>query len=300
MSADDSNISAGAQRGHGQRERLEGWQISHVAGVDAGEVLRHVREHLARSEAGTADAIKSGPRGSIARGSLRTRQGEVEVATKWFRWRGLRRALGERASGSRARRAMRGAERIAALGLRTPEILAVAERRERGIVRDGVLIARFLSEARSLQEELRHLEGNEPAALNLARLLGRELATLHAAGVHHPDLKLSNIMVCPGPALAWIDLDALVPPKTLSFRRRVRALGQLEAYTRFLAPWVGKSARGVFLDAYLARDPAVAPRRAALARGAAAWATEKVRAWQRLDGTRPPEFAPPAEDPRPM
>lgn len=283
-----------------ERERLEGWEISHAPDVEAREVLRHVQEHQTRSASAAPDALKSGPRGSVARARLRTRAGEVEVAIKLFRRRGLRRALTHRLTGSRARRALLGAERIAALGLRTPEVLAIAERRERGLDREGVLVVRFLSDARPLQEELRHLAGREQAALTLARLLGTELGTLHAAGVHHPDLKVSNIMVRPGPTLAWIDLDALVPPKRLSFRRRVRALGQLEAYTRFLAPWVAKSARGAFLDAYLARDPGAAPRRAALERGAAAWAEQKLRAWQQLDGTRPPDFAPPAEDPEPM
>jgi hypothetical protein len=279
---------------------LDGWSITHRPDLDAADVLRHVLEHRDRARAGTTNDLKTGSTTSTARGSLATAAGSLDVATKWFRWRGLRRALGNVFYGSRVARALGGAHRLQALGLHTPETLAVAERSGLGLVREGVLITEFLSEARSLPEELCHLVDARQEALDLASALGHGLGTFHAAGVSHPDLKISNIMVCPGgPHLSWIDLDALIPPRSLTWSRRVRALGQLEAYTRYLAPWILARARVTFLRAYLSHDSNLVSKRRSLVDEARAWATAKCSAWEARQVTLPPDRLPPASDPSP-
>ena len=113
--------------------------------------------------------------------------------------------------------------------------------------------------------------------------MGDVVGTLHAAGVDHPDLKPSNLLVGADGALAVLDLDALVPPRRLTWRRRVRALGQLEAYARDLHPWLSRSDRMRALRAYLARNPSLEPERRQLAREAIAWAVQRLADWSRRD-----------------
>jgi tRNA A-37 threonylcarbamoyl transferase component Bud32 len=261
----------------------DGWDLALPSGVEA-------RDLLALVEAGGGE-LKSSAASSV----VRARLGADEVVVKRFRWRGLRRALGEKLYGSRVARSLEGAARVRALGLSTPAVVAVAERRSLGLVREGVLVTRFLGEARSLPEELRRLDGAPRRARRIASSLGRAIGALHAAGVHHPDLKASNLLVLPDLSIAFVDLDCLVPPRPLSWERRVRALGQLEAYARYLAPWVCGSTRAAFLAAYArTTDLRGAPEKVAeLAGGADAWATAKVRTWEGRIGTLPPDKLPP-------
>jgi hypothetical protein len=280
---------------------LDGWVITHRPDLPAAAVLRHVREHRERALAGTSEVLKTGSTTATAKGTLETPDASIPVATKWYRWRGLRRALGNVFYGSRVSRALGGVHRVRSLGLASPETLAVAERSAMGLVREGVLITEFLSGARSLQEELCHLAGAPAETRVLAEALGRELGSLHAAGVSHSDLKISNIMVCPGgPRLSWIDLDGLIPPRRLTWPRRVRALGQIEAYTRYLAPWIPNRARVWFMSAYGSHDASVTPKRRALVSEAKAWAAAKLMAWDAREVTLPPDRLPPANDPTPL
>ena len=117
----------------------------------------------------------------------------------------------------------------------------------------------------------------------LLTAVGDLVGRLHAAGVDHPDLKPSNLLVGPGTALALLDLDALVPARRLTRRRRVRALGQLEAWARDLAPWLSQTDRARVLRAYLARNPSLRGEQRRLARDAGTWAQRRIAAWSRRD-----------------
>jgi hypothetical protein len=63
----------------------------------------------------------------------------------------------------------------------------------------------------------------------------------------------------------------------------VRALGQLEAYARDLAPGLSRSDRLRVLRAYLARDPSLRGESGRLARQASAWATRRIAEWSQRD-----------------
>jgi serine/threonine protein kinase len=113
--------------------------------------------------------------------------------------------------------------------------------------------------------------------------IGRVLGALHAAGLDHGDLKHSNLLVTADDRVALLDLDSLAPRRRLGWRRRVRALGQLEAYTCDLYPEVPKTDRARVLRAYLEREPALRPRRRALLGDVRTWVEARLARWQGRD-----------------
>lgn len=109
------------------------------------------------------------------------------------------------------------------------------------------------------------------------------IGTLHAADLDHRDLKHSNLLVTADDRVALLDLDSLIPPRRPTWRRRVRALGQLEAYATDLYPGLPRSDRLRFLAAYLERDPRPAPRRRALVADVRRWVQRRLARWEGRD-----------------
>lgn len=83
----------------------------------------------------------------------------LDLAVKWSHWRGWRAALSDRLRGSRAVRAVAGAARLAPVGLRQPESLAIAERRRLGLVWESFLITGFLEGSQPLPAAMPELRG---------------------------------------------------------------------------------------------------------------------------------------------
>src|SRR5262249_13953351 len=137
--------------------------------------------------------------------------------------------LGEALRGSRAARAIRGAERLRELGIPHPEAVAIAERRRPGRLLESFLLTRFLVGSAPLRALLPELLAAPRRRRAVAFEIGRVVGSLHAAGLDHGDLKHSNLLVVPGDRVALLDLDSLIPPRRPTWKRRVRALGQLEA-----------------------------------------------------------------------
>jgi len=206
-----------------------------------------------------------------------------DVAVKWCRYRGVRGALSDAIYGSRAARSLRGASRLAAAGVRTAEPIAFAERRRFGVPIESFLITRFLSTATPLPAALPAIAARPERRRALAYALGDLVGTLHAAGIDHPDFKHSNLMVGPGEEIALVDLDSLVPNRHPTWRRRVRALGQLEAYATDLYPWLPRTDRARFLLAYLAHNPELYRRRVELVADVTVWVKRRLESWARKD-----------------
>jgi hypothetical protein len=243
--------------------------------VAARAIARH-RENAARKSKG-CEAY--GPASSVSRVALSDRTRTLDLAVKWNHWRGLRGALSDLFNGSRAERARMGAERLRAAGIPHPETLAIAERRRLGLVAESFLITRFIDGAEPLPVALHELRGDPRARRALAFAVGDAIGTLHAAGLDHSDLKHSNLLVMPDRRVALLDLDSLARPRRPRWRRRVRALGQLEAFASDLYPWLPRTDRARFLSAYLRREPALREHRRELVRCVRVWVERRLARW---------------------
>jgi hypothetical protein len=266
-----------------RRARRGEFAIEHRADVSADLVVEAIARHREHDRLGREACEKWGPGSSVSRVALAAQGAPCELAVKLHRWRGLRGALSDGWRGSRAARARAGLARLTPIGLDTPALVAIAERRRAGVVLESWLLTEFRADALPLPVALAREDLTRSDRRRLLAALGNLVGALHAAGVDHPDLKPSNLLVGPGGALAVLDLDALVPPRRLTWRRRVRALGQLEAYARDLQPGLARSDRARVLRAYLARNPSLRAERSRLAGEAVAWAQQRLVEWSRRD-----------------
>ena len=266
-----------------QRVRRGDLAIQHRADLPADLVLEAIARHSQHDASGRDACEKWGPGSSVSRVTLAGGEGRRDLAVKLHRWRGVRGALSDWWRTSRALRARAGRARLTPLRVDSPALLATAERRRAGLVLESWELSEFRADAEPLPAALAARAADPGRRRALMTALGDLVGRLHAAGVDHPDLKPSNLLVGPDGGLALLDLDALVPPRRLTWRRRVRGLGQLEAYARDLAPRLSRTDRLRVLRAYLARNPALVTERARLARETSAWAERRIREWSRRD-----------------
>jgi hypothetical protein len=266
-----------------RRARRGDLAIQHRADLPAELVLAAIARHREHDGRGREACEKWGPGSSVSRVTLASGDERRDLAVKLHRWRGLRGALSDWWRASRAVRAGKGRARLTPCGVDSPALLAIAERRRAGVVLESWEVSEFRADAEPLPLALAKRGADLRSRRALLAALGDLVGVLHAAGIDHPDLKPSNLLVGPDGALTLLDLDALVPPRRLDWRRRVRALGQLEAYARDLAPGLARTDRLRALRAYLARNPALHGARGQLAREAGAWADRRIAEWSRRD-----------------
>ncbi len=243
-----------------------GLRILHRSGVPASVVAQAIALHRENFARGRDACLHWGPGSSVSHVLIRSAAGSLDMAVKWNPWRGWRGALSDGLHGSRARRALAGSRRVAAVPLLAPEVLAVAERRSAGALRESFLLTRFVAGADPLPVALARLRGRGRERRALARRLGETIGSMHAAGLDHRDLKHSNLLVDPSGRIALLDLEALGSLRPLAWRRRVRALGQLEAFAQDLYDWLPSSDRVRFLAGYLGLQPGLAARKRRLVR----------------------------------
>lgn len=138
-----------------------------------------------------------------------------------------------------------------ARGVATAEVLAA--RIDGGVAYRGTLVTAEVAGATPLIDALAGETPTRRAALGTAA--GHAVARLHAAGVVHADLNLTNILVTDGggvPTAVLVDFDRArlaSPPLTARVRRRMLAR-------------LARSARKLDADGTLVGDAAVAFRRA--------------------------------------
>jgi tRNA A-37 threonylcarbamoyl transferase component Bud32 len=244
----------------------DGLRILHRRGVPAAVVAQAIALHRENFARGRDACLHWGPGSSVSHVLIRSAAGALDMAVKWNPWRGWRGALSDALRGSRASRALSASRRVAAIPLPQPEVLALAETRRAGVVRESFLLTRFVAGSQPLPVALERLRGARRERRALARRLGETLGALHRAGLDHPDLKHSNLLVEADGGVALLDLDALRALRPLAWRRRVLALGELEAYARDLYAWLPRSDRARFCAGYLAQQPQLARTRRRLAR----------------------------------
>jgi hypothetical protein len=263
--------------------RLDGLRIAHRPDITAALVVEAIAAHCENAEKGAEACEHVGSSSSVSRVVAGDGQRVLDLAVKWNCWRGFRGLLSDFLYGSRARRGVAGADRLAGLGLLGPETLAFAERRRFGFVVESFLLTRFVAGSEPIPAAMPVLRRDPKRRQALVAALGDLIGCLHAAGADHADLKHSNLLVTSDDRLVLLDLDTLVPPRRLSWRRRVRALGQLEAYAVDLYPNLPRTDRARFLRRYLAHNPQLAPRRAELIAAVSRWVEQRIARWAASD-----------------
>jgi tRNA A-37 threonylcarbamoyl transferase component Bud32 len=243
-----------------------GLRILHRPDVPAAVVVQAIALHRENFARGRDACEHWGPGSSVSHVLIRSAAGSLDMAVKWNPWRGWRGALSDGLHGSRASRALTASRRVARVPLLAPEVLALAERRHSGVVRESFLLTRFVTGADPLPVALARLRSRRRERRLLARRLGSTIGSMHAAGLDHRDLKHSNLLVDASGRIALLDLDALGSLRPLAWRRRVRALGQLEAFAQDLYDWLPASDRARFLQGYLAEQPGLGARKRQLVR----------------------------------
>jgi tRNA A-37 threonylcarbamoyl transferase component Bud32 len=147
----------------------------------------------------------------------------------------------DRLRASRARRAFRASQVLAAAGVPVPAPLACVEGRGR-----AYLLSRHVAGERGDR-----VERTRELAVSACELAAR----IHAAGVAHGDFKPANLLVSPG-GLFVLDLDAARtgagPPRRAL---RARDLGALDAYGQRSEPRLSRRIRRQAFQAYLALAP---------------------------------------------
>jgi 3-deoxy-D-manno-octulosonic acid kinase len=142
-------------------------------------------------------------------------------------------------------------------GVRAAEVLGA--RVEGGLVYRGALVTAEVADAMTLIEALRRAP-DAAARGALATAAGEAVADLHAAGVFHRDLNLTNILVRGGNAeraVALVDFDrARLRDAPLARRARRRNLERLARSLAKLDPaaaLAGRDVREAFRSAYTRR-----------------------------------------------
>ena len=261
-----------------ETSRVGDLRIAHAPRVPAAAVSRAVALHRENFARGRDFCLHWGPGSSVSRVRISNEAGTLDLAVKWNPWRGWRRALSDALHGSRARRALSASRRLAPTGLLQPEVLAVAERRRFGVVRESFLLTRFLEGADPLPVAMVRVAEARAPRRALLRAVGDAIGRLHAHGFDHRDLKHSNLLVDGRGRIAFLDLEALGRLSPRPRRRRARALGLLEAFARDLYPWLPARERAGFLRAYLRAQPGLTGREA-LVRDARRAAEERLASW---------------------
>jgi len=147
-------------------------------------------------------------------------------------------------------------------GVAAPEV--VAARVEGHLVYRGALVTIEVPAAATLLEALR-LAPDLAARRRVAVATGRALATLHAAGVFHADLNMTNILVRPtagGTDVVLLDFDRArlgsaplsLPARRRNLRRLARSVAKLDPHGELVDPAV----RSAFVCAYRGREAACA------------------------------------------
>jgi tRNA A-37 threonylcarbamoyl transferase component Bud32 len=135
----------------------------------------------------------------------------MRLFAKRNRSRTLPKAIGYRLYRSKARREWDIGWALVRRGFLTGRPVIVAERRQRGLVRESHLVTEAIGAERSLADQLRLIveeRGEDPAPL--VAPLAAFVRDLHATGFHHDDLSANHVWVHQeGQALVFgiIDLD---------------------------------------------------------------------------------------------
>ena len=223
--------------------------------VEKGKKLS--REELHGIIAGHHTALSSGE--GVLKDGHRNAVTSVRHGNNWFCVKEYRSpALADRIkdwlNGSRARRAWRGAIHLDTHDISAPQIVSLVKHGGR-----SYLVTHFINGAVPLNLLLRErfskpLNPLEVAAKRaMVTQLGRWLRRIHDLGIYHDDWSTKNILTTPHNeqwTFHMLDMESVLPRKHLTYRRRVKNLGQISD-----APFgITRTDRMRFLLAYAGDD----------------------------------------------
>lgn len=216
-----------------------------------------------------ADELIAGPGFRAVKAEGRTLAGVLEIPghesvfIKRTRERSWAKGLAARGSGSRAARAIAGAEILASAGVPHPAPIAAMDEVSGGAVRASYLISEALLEADSLSRfalgpgEIKGRDARRRRRILAA--VAREVKRMHDAGIYTRDLQETNVMVADDDAggfrVWFIDLEDFRRDRGnggVSRERRVRNLVHLD---RSIGRFLCRAARLAFLYDYIGGRP---------------------------------------------
>jgi tRNA A-37 threonylcarbamoyl transferase component Bud32 len=222
-----------------------------------------------------ADQLMASPAFRLVKAEGKTRAGFVScsdggaVFIKRAEVRSRLAGIYEMAAGSRASRALRGANLLRDAGFHCAKPLAAMDTIESGAVRASYLVSEALDRAQILSHfalgregEARHGYARRKA---VSDALAAQLRRMHDAGIYTHDLQETNIMVEEHDGALrfyFLDLEDFRRASSVSHRRRMLNLVHLD---RSIGRFVSRAGRLDFLYAYTDRGAARDARRKAVA-----------------------------------
>lgn len=233
---------------------FRGEATARLAGEDLPALARRLLDPAA------ATATLHWGRNYIYRASMVTREGELAVAVKQFRERGLRARLLRTRGSSKAAKSFRMASAFAAAGLSTPEPLLYAEALSGAataifvtVCLEGRVELRFLLRARNAGTDRESFPGIDAAATIAA--VARFARRMHDAGFLHRDFSIGNLLLREGAKASEIADVAVLDLNRCCRQIQVRATDRMRDLCRL--PLERGADRDLLLAAYFA--PAAVP-----------------------------------------
>ncbi len=169
---------------------------------------------------------------------------------KRFNLKKYRNLVKHQFAASRARSAYQRGYYLEMIGIRTPRVLAYADRRVLGCIHRSYLLMDYLTDVQMGADHLKSLgSADKEERLSLIAGAGRLVGLLHGEGFSNRDLKASNILASEKGELWLVDLDGIKHLVTVSEEVRVKNLRRM---VRDLPQYGALSLREKlrFLDAY--------------------------------------------------
>ena len=154
---------------------------------------------------------------------------------------------------SRARRALRGDEKVQSYGFNSPRALCLIEERISGLLRQSVLVTESIKDAPSVSYWINQGFADSPELRQqFLEDFGHVAGVWHSKGLHHGDMRLGNILCSFSNGkfvFYWLDNEGTKRYTILPLSRRVNNLVQVN-----MEPGLSPMDRIGFWNAYIEKN----------------------------------------------
>lgn len=195
-------------------------------------VISHILKDAPETAETGWEKVRSSAYAHVYRQTVEAEGQAVTVYVKEYLWRSGFDCLKHLFRPSRAMRSFSAGLMLAANGLRSPDIIAVFEKRRGPVCLRNILITREMTDARALYTFFENNGNfqNVHDRREMITALGRTVGRMHGLGIFHGDLRSGNVFVVKersGWRFYLIDNERTVQFRHLPFRRRIKNLVQL-------------------------------------------------------------------------